>query len=101
MLQEVDEAYRGRGLQIVGINLDALSEDGQKPESASDVRHFLLDYNVRWPTLINGRGDKDYARAFGVSEIPANVLIDRDGTVVQIDLVSKNLDSMIARAVGR
>ena len=101
-LQDVDEAYRARGLQIVGINLDALSEEGQKPESAlSNVRHFLLDYNVRWPTLINGRGDKDFAKAYGVAEIPANVLIDRAGTVVQIDLVSKNLDSMIARAVGR
>ena len=101
-LQELDEAYRVRGLKIVGINLDALSEDGQKPESAlPNVRHFLLDYDVRWPTLINGRGDKDYAKAYGVTEIPANVLIGRDGTVVQIDLVSKNLDSMVARAVGR
>jgi thiol-disulfide isomerase/thioredoxin len=100
-LQQVEEAYRGRGFEIVGINLDALSEEGQKPDSAlPNIRHFLLDYNVRWPTLINGQGDKDYAKAYGVTEIPANVLIGKDGTVVQIDLVSKNLESSIARAVG-
>jgi thiol-disulfide isomerase/thioredoxin len=100
-LQQVEETYRGRGFKIVGINLDALSEEGQKPESAmSNIRHFLLDYNVRWPTLINGQGDKDYAKAYGVTEIPANVLIGKDGTVIQIDLVPKNLEPMIARAVG-
>jgi thiol-disulfide isomerase/thioredoxin len=101
MLQQAEETYRGRGFQIVGINLDALSEEGQKPESAlPNIRHFLLDYNVRWPTLINGLGDKDYAKAYGVTEIPANVLIGKDGSVVQIDLVPKNLEPSIARAVG-
>ncbi len=99
-LQQVEEAYRGRGFEIVGINLDPLSEEGEKPESAlPNIRHFLLDYNVRWPTLINGQGDKDYARAYNVTEIPANVLIGKDGSVVRIDLVPKNLDASIARAV--
>jgi hypothetical protein len=35
-----------------------------------------------------------------VTEIPANVLIGKDGSVVQIDLVPKNLEASIARAVG-
>ena len=100
-LQEVEEAYRARGLEMVGINLDGLSDGGQKPESAlPNIRHFLLDYNVRWPTLVNGQGDKDYAKAYGVTEIPANVLIGKRGTVVQIDLVPKNLETTIAKAVG-
>jgi thiol-disulfide isomerase/thioredoxin len=100
-LQAVEQAYGGRGLRIVGINLDALSDGGQKPESAlPNIRHFLLDYNVRWPTLINGQGDKDYAKSYGVTEVPANALIGKDGTMIQFDLVPKNLESMIARAVG-
>ncbi len=91
----------GGGSRSWGSISIALSEEGQKPESTlPNIRHFLLDYNVRWPTLINGQGDKDYARAYGVTEIPANVLIGKDGSVVQIDLVSKNLEASIARAVG-
>ena len=35
-----------------------------------------------------------------MTEIPANVLIAQDGTVAHIDLVPKNLEAMIARAVG-
>jgi hypothetical protein len=85
----------------VGINLDALQDGGQKLETVlPNIRRSLLDSNVRWPTLINGRGDKDYAKSYGVTEIPANVLIARDGTVAHIDLVRKNLEPIIARAVA-
>ncbi len=101
-LRTVEETYRARGLQIVGINLDPLSAvDAKSVSVLPNVRRFLLDNNVTWPTLVNGQGDKDYAAAYGVAEVPANVLVGRDGTVVNIDLVRKNLDPMIARELGR
>ena len=100
-LEQIEAAYRGRGLEVVGIDLDALANGGQKMESTlPTVRRFLLDYNVTWPTLINGNGDQDYAKAYGVTEIPANVLVARNGTVAQIDLVQRNLEGAIARALG-
>jgi thiol-disulfide isomerase/thioredoxin len=100
-LQQVADSYRTRGFQIVGINLDALQDGGQKLETVRPtIRRFLLDHNVDWPTLINGQGGKDYAKAYGVTEVPANALIARDGTIAHIDLVLKNLESAVARAVG-
>jgi thiol-disulfide isomerase/thioredoxin len=101
-LQQVAESYRARGFQVVGINVDTLQDDSPKLDTVMpNVRRFLLDYNVRWPTLINGSGDKDYAKAYGVSEIPANILIGRDGAVAAIDLVSKNAAQVISRVVGQ
>jgi thiol-disulfide isomerase/thioredoxin len=101
-LTQVEETFRGRGLQIVGINLDAMPDGAPKPETVlPTVRRFLLDHDVDWPTLMNGQGEKDYAKAYGVTEIPANALIARDGTVANIDLVAKNLEPMVARAIGR
>jgi thiol-disulfide isomerase/thioredoxin len=98
--QEV-EAYRSRGLEVVGINLDPLQDGGQKIETVMpNIRRFLLDHNIRWPNIVNGAGSHDYAGAYGVTDIPANVLIGRDGGVVHVDLVRKNLDGVIARAVG-
>jgi peroxiredoxin len=100
--RQVAESYRPRGFRVVGINLDTLQDGGQRLETViPGIRSFLLDHNVRWPTLINGEGDTDYAAAYGVTEIPTNVLIDRDGKVVHIDLVNKNLESVVARVVGR
>ena len=96
-LQKVNESFRGRGLRILGIDLDALQESGQKPEAAvASARRFLLDYNVTWPTLVSGEGETDYAKLYRVTEIPANVLIAKDGTIAHIDLVQKNLDEMVA-----
>jgi peroxiredoxin len=101
-LRDVERAYKSRGLQTVGINVDSLSAGDQKAGSVlPNVRRFLLDYDVTWPTLMNGQGDKDYAGAYGVSEIPANVLVGKDGTIVHIDLVRKNLEPTIARVIGQ
>ena len=46
------------------------------------------------------RASRTIAAAYGVTEIPTNVLIDRDGKIVQIDLVNKNLETVVARVVG-
>jgi thiol-disulfide isomerase/thioredoxin len=101
-LDQAYDAYHGRGLQIVGINLDPLQDGGQKLETVlPNIRRFVIDYNVRWPTLVNGAGDRDHARAYGISDIPANVLVDREGKVVQVDLVRQNFESILTRAIGR
>jgi thiol-disulfide isomerase/thioredoxin len=99
-LRQVASTYGPRGLQVVGINLDVTPDGTEKLETVlPNIRHFLLDHNVGWPTLINGQADKDYAQTYGITEIPANVLIGRAGTVDQIDMVSRNLQTAISRAV--
>jgi thiol-disulfide isomerase/thioredoxin len=101
-LQQAGDTYRGRGLQIVGINLDTLQDGGQRLETVfPNVRRFMLDLNIRWPNLINGNDARDYARAYGITDIPANVLVDRNGNVVEVDLVHKNVERVLARVVGR
>jgi thiol-disulfide isomerase/thioredoxin len=101
-LDEAYEANRGRGFRVVGINLDTLQNGGTRPEVVMpSIRRFLLDHNVRWPNLINGKGTHDYAAAFGVTEIPTNLLIGRDGTVVHLDLSRKNLTQVVAKAMGQ
>jgi len=100
-LEQVRDANHRRGLRVVGINLDAHEASGQKLETAlPNIRRFLLDYNITWPTLVNGSGDRDYAKVYGISDIPANVLIGRDGSVVQIDLSHRNLEPVLSRQLG-
>ena len=100
--QGVAQSRHAKGLEVVGINLDTLQEGGQKLETVlPNVRRFLLDHNVSWPNLVNGSGAVDFARAYGVTDIPASVLIGRDGTIVHIDLVRKNLETVIDREINR
>jgi peroxiredoxin len=100
-LDQVYDSYHNRGFRVVGINLDTASDAAAKLETVMpNVRRFLLDHNVRWPNLVNGTGAHDYAKAYGVAEIPSNILIGRDGTAIHLDLARKNLDAVVARAVG-
>lgn len=95
-LEAVHRRYAGRGLKIVGVNLDA-PPDAAPGAAMPNVRRFLLDFNVPWPNIINGQGAADLAGAFGVREIPANVLIGRDGKVAHLDLNGPRLDRAIAK----
>jgi peroxiredoxin len=100
-LDQVYATYQPRGLRVLGINLDPLQKESPKLETVMpNIKRFLIDHNVRWPNLVNGAGAQDYATAYGVSEIPTNVLIGRDGNVVHLDLSRKNLDTVVARSVG-
>jgi thiol-disulfide isomerase/thioredoxin len=95
-IEEAEKTFRNKGLSVVGINLDNQDHGGQKLETVlPNIRQFLLDNNVPWPTLINGSGDHDHAQAYGVSDIPANVLVGPDGTIVQIDLSRRNLEAVV------
>ncbi len=100
-LDHVYTTHQSRGFRIVGINVDTLQSDTLKIETVMpNVRRFILDHNIRWPNLINGTGAHDYAKAYGVVEIPANFLIGRDGNILHLDLSRKNLDIVIARSVS-
>jgi thiol-disulfide isomerase/thioredoxin len=101
-LDLVYSAQKGRGFRIVGINVDTLQADQPKLEAVlPNIRRFALENNVRWPNLVNGTGTNDYAKAYGIAEIPSNVLIGRDGTVIHLDLSPrKNLATVVAKAVS-
>jgi thiol-disulfide isomerase/thioredoxin len=101
-LDSVYDKYRDRGLRIIGINVDVSPGSGTSLESLMpNIKRFVLDHNIRWPNLINGTGARDYAKLYGVTDIPANVLIGREGTVLHLNLSRKNLESVIAKTIGR
>jgi peroxiredoxin/D-alanyl-D-alanine dipeptidase len=101
-LDQVYSTFQSRGFRVIGINVDAMQADGPKLETVlPNIRRFLTDHNVRWPNLINGAGTNNYAHAYGVTEIPSNVLIGRDGNVIHLDLSpSKNLESVVGRSIA-
>lgn len=93
--------YRAKGLRVVGVNLDTAQEgDFDTATILPNVRRFVLDYNVPWPNLLNGPGERDHAAAYAISDIPANVLIGRDGKVIQMDLGRSNRDRVVEAALN-
>jgi hypothetical protein len=44
---------------------------------------------------------RTHGPAYGVTEIPANALIGRDGTILHIDLNRTNLEEVLAKVLAR
>jgi len=101
MLFQLNKEYKDKGLQIVGVNLDSMS-DGNDDQTVliNNVKRFLVEHNVPFPNLISGEGATDYAKAFGVTDIPANFLVGRDGTLQHVDLTPSNIDPVIRTVLG-
>jgi thiol-disulfide isomerase/thioredoxin len=101
--RELILADRHQGFAVIGVNVDELSQDptGKKPdpkEILSTVRWFLLQHRAAWPNLI-GAGAEAAAKAYGVNDVPANFLVGRDGSIVQVELTGPALTRAVDQAI--
>jgi peroxiredoxin len=91
-----------RGLKVIAINVDAMQEGGVEVATVLPaVRRFTLAKNVDWPVLMNQPGEANYAAVYGVSEVPASVVIDKKGNVAHLDLHRTNLESKVLEELAR
>ena len=69
------EQYKGKGLEIIGINLD---------EEATDADGFLKKTPAQFTILADNSGE--CPQKFGVKAMPSTYLIDRNGVVREVHL---------------
>jgi thiol-disulfide isomerase/thioredoxin len=104
-IRDLTLAERERGFAVIGVNLDGLAEDPSgKRADAKDVfttvRWFLLQHRASWPSLV-GEAAETAAKSYGVNDLPANFLVGRDGTVIQVELAGDGLKAAVKKALGR
>ncbi len=81
------QKFKNKGFEIVGVSLDTNKE---KWENAS-VKH-----KVTWPQFSNLQGWKDEAaQAYGITSIPATILIDKNGIIIDKDIEGKSLSGKL------
>lgn len=71
-LQRLYERYRGRGLELVGVSVDAAGHDDA-------IRAFARDYGMTYPVWRDP--DENVSATFLVVGVPATFLIDRSGVL--------------------
>jgi hypothetical protein len=87
------ERYRGSGLEVLGVCLDA-------DYWATRVHAFLQDYGMRWRQIYEGKLLSTSLRcAYRLGEVPFYMIIGRDGKVAAIHIPAENLDSAIEFAL--
>lgn len=72
-LQEIHEAYKDKGLTVVGVN-----EDG--PRGQSKVKPFLRARKLTFPIVLDLDGG--VAKRMGATPYPTTLLLDTDGAIV-------------------
>lgn len=93
-MNEMQAKYGAKGLQIVGINLDAMRADADQ---------FLAQLPAKFTLSFDSKGDT--AKRFGVKGMPTSVLIGPDGTVLAVhqgfkDEDRKELEAKFVNALG-
>lgn len=94
-MKQFHEQYKDRGLRILGISLD---KDRAAWLTALE-RHRLPWTSLRSPSS-TGSDDTDAADLYGITSIPALVLIAPDGTVLAVDIEARDLDTKLKELFG-
>jgi thiol-disulfide isomerase/thioredoxin len=93
-LGKVQEKYRDRGLEILGVNLD---------NERADLEAFLKSHQLAWPQIFEGGGmDSRLAVEYGIISLPSMILVDAQGKVVDRHLrtaaeVERQLEKLLAQ----
>ncbi|MBR9976919.1 MAG: TlpA family protein disulfide reductase [Bacteroidetes bacterium] len=74
---EIQDAFRDRGLEILGVSLD-------DPKHVAAVADFVRDHGINYDVVY---GNGDIAQAYGgVRSIPTTFLINRSGEIVSSEV---------------
>lgn len=83
------EKYKDKGFEVVGISLDTKHEAWVEG---------IKKLNVPFPQLSELSGWKgEYHNRYGISTIPANLLVDPTGKIIACDLRAANLSSTLEK----
>ena len=88
ILEKVAAHYQGKGLTVVGVNVD---------DEAAVVQRYAAQRGISYPMVVDEGGAVQ--RAYGVNKLPSLVLIDKEGHVTSFTqgLVDEaSLDSIVA-----
>ncbi len=76
-LVELKELYKDKGVEIIGISLDAISRGGA---TKNKVVPFIKEYGINYPILF---GDNNISNLYGgIKSIPTSFVIDKDGFIM-------------------
>jgi peroxiredoxin len=87
---ELDQAYRSKGLAVVGVSLDIMYEDLKNADEGwHRVKPFAQKHNVNYSVLM---GDDPVSKVYDIQAMPATYLIDKRGRIaaIYIGVVDKN-----------
>lgn len=84
---------QAKGLQIIGVSLDASKDELQK--------YLTAHKEMTWPQIFDGkRWKNEVASLYGVNAMPLTVLIDRNGVIRNINLKGDEMMAAVDKVLS-
>lgn len=95
-VKQTYEKYHDQGFEVIGISLD---------DDEQTLKEFLEEEQLPWPILFSSDSkatgwEHPMASYYGISSIPAAILVDRKGKVVSLEARGSELGKMVAELTG-
>ncbi len=102
-LIDLRNQYASQGLEVLGISADDIDSDDPRKLSNEkrEIARFVREMHMPYPVLIDA--DSISQSYGGLDDLPASFFVDRNGTVVavQVGLTSKDeIERNIKKALG-
>jgi peroxiredoxin len=91
-LRQTYKELHEKGLEIVGVSFD---------DSPDTVQAFVSRAKLPWRMVMNDSPDGQIAQRYKTRTIPALFLIDRKGTVAQVDIRGNDLRAVIEKLLEK
>jgi ankyrin repeat protein/thiol-disulfide isomerase/thioredoxin len=83
-LAKLHEEFGGRGLEVLAVHDGSLKSMDEMDEHLPDIaRRYWGGKDLHLPIALDGSGDGSVFRAYGITAVPAVLLIDQEGRVVR------------------
>ena len=90
-VKKVYDAYKDKGFEVIGISLD---------NDEKMLRDHLKKHEIPWRQVYSGkRWDSPIPQQYGIRNIPAGWLIDRDGTLISQQASGVLLEQVVSEAM--
>jgi len=73
VLKKLDEQYAGKGLQVIVVPIEG---------ELTDAKLWSQEFKTTFPVVYDGKGI--LAKAYGVTKVPTNIFIQRDGKIAAV-----------------
>jgi peroxiredoxin/Tfp pilus assembly protein PilF len=92
-LQAVHQAFRGRGVEVWGVNLD-------EPGKLEQAGRYVADQGLEFPMVLGGKMGAGLDQSYQVTGIPTTFVIDKKG-VIRFRHIGyrENLDELLAKNI--
>ena len=89
--------YKDKGVEFIGISLDAPEEQG----GLDALKKFVKEKELPWPQYYQGKGwESEFSRSWGINGIPCLFVVDADG-ILHSTTARGQLETMIPELLAK